>query len=347
VSPVKPPSKSPSKTRSAKPRREVSEGLHFDDVERLRAMVGAGDRFLILIEEELGVRLSAPGGGQIVIAAGDPQARDDAKRVLKGLYASLAHGLTCDEATVRAALRMRDGDDLPTQPDDGVIRVPRGASLIARTEGQRAYVRALKNEKAYDLIFGVGPAGTGKTLLAVAYGASMLVQRKFEKLIITRPAVEAGEKLGFLPGDLNEKVDPYLLPVWDALADTLGRAELERMRADGRIEVAPIAFMRGRTLNRAFVIVDEAQNTSRAQMQMVLTRLGEGSRMAVTGDPSQCDLLPRDPSGLPHALEILAETKGVAAIRFTRADVVRHDLVARIVAAYEDDLNKTGGARSS
>ncbi len=344
MTPVKPSSKS----RAAKPRREVSEGLHFDDVERLRGMVGAGDRFLILIEEELGVRLSAPGGGQIVIAAGDPQARDDAKRVLRGLYASLAHGLTCDEATVRAALRMRDGGDVPpSQPDDGVIRVPRGASLIARTEGQRAYVRALKNAKAYDLIFGVGPAGTGKTLLAVAYGASMLVQRKFEKLIITRPAVEAGEKLGFLPGDLNEKVDPYLLPVWDALADTLGRAELERMRADGRIEVAPIAFMRGRTLNRAFVIVDEAQNTSKAQMQMVLTRLGEGSRMAVTGDPSQCDLLPRDPSGLPHALDILAETKGVATIRFTRADVVRHDLVARIVAAYEDDLRDRGGARTS
>lgn len=344
MTPVKPSSKS----RAAKPRREVSEGLHFDDVERLRGMVGAGDRFLILIEEELGVRLSAPGGGQIVIAAGDPQARDDAKRVLRGLYASLAHGLTCDEATVRAALRMRDGGDVPpSQPDDGVIRVPRGASLIARTEGQRAYVRALKNAKAYDLIFGVGPAGTGKTLLAVAYGASMLVQRKFEKLIITRPAVEAGEKLGFLPGDLNEKVDPYLLPVWDALADTLGRAELERMRADGRIEVAPIAFMRGRTLNRAFVIVDEAQNTSNAQMQMVLTRLGEGSRMAVTGDPSQCDLLPRDPSGLPHALDILAETKGVATIRFTRADVVRHDLVARIVAAYEDDLRDRGGARTS
>ena len=342
MSPSKPP---PRTTRSAKPRREVSEGLHFDDVDRLRGMVGAGDRFLMIIEEELGVRLSAPGGGQVVIAAGEAQARDEARRVLKRLYASLEHGLTCDEAAVRAALRMQD-DAVSSTSDDGVIRVPRGSSLIARTEGQRTYIRALKNP-AYDLIFGVGPAGTGKTLLAVAYGASMLVQRQVEKLIITRPAVEAGEKLGFLPGDLNEKVDPYLLPVWDALADTLGRAELERMRADGRIEVAPIAFMRGRTLNRAFVIVDEAQNTSRAQMQMVLTRLGEGSRMAVTGDPSQCDLLPRDPSGLPHALDILAHTKGVAAIRFTRADVVRHDLVARIVEAYEEDVRRSGGARTS
>ena len=327
--------KTPPRNR-AKPRKEASESLYFDDAERLRGMAGAGDRFFLLIEQELGVRLSAPGGSQILISAGDTQARDDAKRVLKRLYASLEHGLTCDEAAVRAALRMSD-DEEGGREDDGVIRVPRGSSLIARTDGQRQYVRYLKNEKAYDLIFGVGPAGTGKTLLAVAYGASLLVQRKVEKLIITRPAVEAGEKLGYLPGDLTEKVDPYLLPVWDALGDTLGRAQVEKMREDGRIEVAPLAFMRGRTLNRAFIVVDEAQNTSRAQMQMVLTRLGEGSRMPVTGDPSQVDLNPRDPSGLPHALDILSGTKGVAITRFTRVDVVRHDLVARIVEAYEED----------
>lgn len=325
--------------RAAKPKRQASESLHLQDAERVRALAGAGDRFLIMIEEELDVRLSAPGGGQIIITSEAADARDEAKRVLKRLYASLEHGLTCDEAAVRAALRARDSEEAGAA-DDGVIRVPRGNSLIARTEGQRTYVRALKNEAQYDLVFGVGPAGTGKTLLAVAYGASLLVQRRVEKLIITRPAVEAGEKLGFLPGDLTEKVDPYLLPVWDALADTLGRSQLEKMREDGRIEVAPIAFMRGRTLNRAFVLVDEAQNTSRAQMQMVLTRLGEGSRMAVTGDPSQCDLHPRDPSGLPHALSILAKTRGVAIVRFDRGDVVRHDLVARIVAAYEEDANR-------
>lgn len=333
----------PARKRAAKPRKAASESLYFEDVERLRGMAGAGDRFFMIMEEDLGVSISAPGRGQVVITAEDNAARDEAKRVLKRLYASLEHGLTCDEAAVRAALRMHDDEQTPGQVDDGVIRVPRGSSLIARTEGQRAYVRSLKNEKAYDLIFGVGPAGTGKTLLAVAYGASMLVQRKVEKLIITRPAVEAGEKLGFLPGDLNEKVDPYLLPVWDALADTLGRSQLEKMREDGRIEVAPIAFMRGRTLNRAFVIVDEAQNTSRSQMQMVLTRLGEGSRMAVTGDPSQCDLSPRDPSGLPHALDILSGTKGVAITRFSRVDVVRHDLVARIVEAYEEDARRRTG----
>lgn len=328
-----------SRKRAAKPKRLASESLHLEDKDRVRALAGAGDRFLILIEEELGVRLSAPGGGQLIITSEDAAARDEAKRVLKRLYESLEHGLTCDEAAVRAALRSRDEEETGAA-DDGVIRVPRGSSLIARTEGQRTYVRALKNDAQYDLVFGVGPAGTGKTLLAVAYGASLLVQRRVEKLIITRPAVEAGEKLGFLPGDLTEKVDPYLLPVWDALADTLGRSQLEKMREDGRIEVAPIAFMRGRTLNRAFVIVDEAQNTSRAQMQMVLTRLGEGSRMAVTGDPSQCDLHPRDPSGLPHALSILAKTRGVAIVRFDRGDVVRHDLVARIVAAYEEDANR-------
>jgi len=339
-------SRPPARKRAAKPRKAASESLYFEDAERLRGMAGAGDRFFMIIEQDLGVSMSAPGRGQVVITAEDNAARDEAKRVLKRLYASLEHGLTCDEAAVRAALRMQDDDESVGSVDDGVIRVPRGSSLIARTEGQRAYVRSLKNEKAYDLIFGVGPAGTGKTLLAVAYGASMLVQRKVEKLIITRPAVEAGEKLGFLPGDLNEKVDPYLLPVWDALADTLGRNQLEKMREDGRIEVAPIAFMRGRTLNRAFVIVDEAQNTSRAQMQMVLTRLGEGSRMAVTGDPSQCDLGPRDPSGLPHALDILSSTKGVAITRFSRVDVVRHDLVARIVEAYEEDArHKTGSAQ--
>jgi phosphate starvation-inducible PhoH-like protein len=334
--------KSPSsRPRAAKPKKQAAETLHFEDAERLRAMCGAGDRFLVLIEEELGVRISAPGGGQIVITGADAAARGDARLVLRRLYQGLEHGLTCDEAMVRAALRLEDNGDAPI--DDGVIAVPRGASLMARTPAQREYVRALKSG-ANDLIFGVGPAGTGKTLLAVAFGAAELVGHRVEKLIITRPAVEAGEKLGFLPGDLTEKVDPYLLPVWDALSDTLGARQLERMREDGRIEVAPLAFMRGRTLNRAFIIVDEAQNTTRAQMRMVLTRLGEGSRMAVTGDPSQTDLGPREPSGLPHALDLLDATRGVAVCRFTRQDVVRHNLVARIVEAYEEDARKTGGA---
>ena len=189
-------------------------------------------------------------------------------------------------------------------------------------------------------MFGLGPAGTGKTFLAVAYGASLLLRGEVDRLIVTRPAVEAGERLGFLPGDLSEKVDPYLAPIWEALLDLVGAETLRRRRERGEIEVAPIAFMRGRTLSHAFVIVDEAQNTSRLQMKMVLTRLGEGARMAVTGDPSQVDLLnPRD-SGLSHAVGILEGVKGVGVARFEASDVVRHPMVERIVKAYDADAAK-------
>ena len=186
-------------------------------------------------------------------------------------------------------------------------------------------------------MFGVGPAGTGKTYLAVAYGASLLLRGEVDRLVVARPAVEAGERLGFLPGDLTEKVDPYLAPIWEALADLMGAEALRRRRDRGEIEVAPIAFMRGRTLSQAFVIVDEAQNASRLQMKMVLTRLGEGARMAVTGDPSQVDLINRADSGLAHAVSILEGVKGVAVSRFEASDVVRHPLVERIVKAYDAD----------
>jgi phosphate starvation-inducible PhoH-like protein len=194
---------------------------------------------------------------------------------------------------------------------------------------------------SHPLSFGLGPAGTGKTFLAVAHGAGMLLRGEVDRLIVTRPAVEAGEKLGFLPGDLNEKVDPYMAPVWEALTDIMGADQLRRRREKLEIEVAPIAFMRGRTLAHAFVIVDEAQNCSRLQMKMVLTRLGEGSRMVVTGDPTQIDLLnPRD-SGLAHAVSILEGVEGVSVSRFTAADVVRHPLVERIVRAYDADALQT------
>ena len=322
-----------SRSRAAKPRKDPVETLHFDDDDRVRLLAGSGDRHLILIEEELGVRLSAPGGGQIQISAAEPRLRLEAKRVLNRLYGRLEQQMTCDEADVRSVLHHDDAE--ANAADSSVIRVPRGASFMARTPKQAEYIRALNDTKGSDLIFGVGPAGTGKTLLAVAYGAAQLALKSIDRLIITRPAVEAGEKLGFLPGDLAEKVDPYLLPVWDALSDSLGRAQMEKQREDKRIEVAPLAFMRGRTLNRAFVIVDEAQNATRAQMRMVLTRLGEGSRMVVTGDPTQTDLDHRQPSGLPEALDILKGDKAVRMIRFDRRDVVRHDLVARIVDAYE------------
>jgi len=316
-------------------RRLPAETVHFDDAALVRALAGPGHENFAVLEAELGVRVEAPGGGQIQIMGEEARARIDASRVLHALYGRLSEGLAIDPPAVRAACRM--ADDPAGEAADAIIRVPRGASFAARTDGQAGYVRALKNALGYDMVFGVGPAGTGKTLLAVAYGAGQLAEGAVERLVITRPAVEAGERLGFLPGDLTEKIDPYLLPIWDALRDALGQRRADKYREEGRVEVAPLAFMRGRTLNRAFVIVDEAQNATIPQMRMVLTRLGEGSRMAVTGDPSQTDLRRGEPSGLAHALGILTEEPRIAIHRFTRSDVVRHGLVARIVHAYERD----------
>ena len=215
----------------------------------------------------------------------------------------------------------------------------RRGAITAKTAAQAAYLDMMSR---CELVFGIGPAGTGKTFLAVAHGASLLLRGEVDRLIVTRPAVEAGERLGFLPGDMNEKVDPYMAPVWEALTDILGAEQLRRRREKGEIEVAPIAFLRGRTLSHAFVIVDEAQNASRAQMKMVLTRLGEGARMVVTGDPTQIDLVnPRD-SGLAHAVGLLEGVKGIAVTRFSAEDVVRHPLVERIVRAYDADAAKRG-----
>jgi phosphate starvation-inducible PhoH-like protein len=220
---------------------------------------------------------------------------------------------------------------------------PRAAGrkqVTPKSVTQRRYLEAIDT---FDIVFGVGPAGTGKTYLAMAQAVGYLLAKRVTRIILARPAVEAGEKLGFLPGDLNEKVDPYMAPVWEALTDILGAEQLRRRREKGEIEVAPIAFLRGRTLSHAFVIVDEAQNASRAQMKMVLTRIGEGSRMAVTGDPTQIDLLNPADSGLAHAVSILEKVKGVGVIRFTAEDVVRHPLVERIVTAYDKDAARQQG----
>jgi phosphate starvation-inducible PhoH-like protein len=214
------------------------------------------------------------------------------------------------------------------------LTVGRRGPIAPKTAAQAGYIDLLQKK---DLVFGIGPAGTGKTFLAVAYGATLLLRGAVDRLVITRPAVEAGERLGFLPGDLKEKVDPYLAPIWSALDDILGPEAARRRRDNGDIEVAPLAFMRGRTLSHAYVIVDEAQNTTRLQMKMVLTRLGEGARMAVTGDPSQVDLInPRD-SGLAQAVRILENVEGVGVATFDAGDVVRHKLVERIVRAYDAD----------
>lgn len=307
-----------------------SEFLALNDSE-LRGVIGPQSRHIALIEDAFKVLVETPGGG--ISINGGARDRANAKSVIQTLIKRAEKGATVTEADVRAALgTVRGGGKNDSDPM--ALPVGKRGAIVPKTNAQARYLETLAR---CELSFGVGPAGTGKTFLAAAYGASLLRRGQVDRLVITRPAVEAGEKLGFLPGDLNEKVDPYLAPIWEALNDILGAEDVQRRRDKGEIEAAPIAFMRGRTLSHAFVIVDEAQNTSRLQMKMVLTRLGEGARMVVTGDPSQIDLLnPRD-SGLAHALRILRDVKGVGVLEFEAQDVVRHAMVERIVRAYDAD----------
>lgn len=306
----------------------------------LHAVIGPGSRHLALIEDAFKVLVETPGGG--VSINGSARDRTQAKRVIETLAARAQQGAEITEADVRTALgaaqtQPRAGQG-KTVADAPALPVGRRGAIAPKTAAQARYLEMLGR---CELTFGVGPAGTGKTFLAAAYGASLLRRGQVDRLVITRPAVEAGEKLGFLPGDLNEKVDPYLAPIWESLNDILGADDVRRRREKGEIEAAPIAFMRGRTLSHAFIIVDEAQNTSRLQMKMVLTRLGEGARMVVTGDPSQVDLLnPRD-SGLAHALRILKDVEGVGVQQFKAEDVVRHAMVERIVRAYDADAARS------
>jgi len=312
-----------------------SEFLALGD-KALRAVIGPSSRHIALIENALKVLVETPGGG--VSIHGATRDRAQAKRVVQTLADRADQGAEITEADVRAALgaavaapRAGQGQ---TVPDSVSLPVGRRGAIAPKTAAQARYLDTLGR---CELSFGVGPAGTGKTFLAAAYGASLLRRGQVDRLVVTRPAVEAGEKLGFLPGDLNEKVDPYLAPIWEALNDILGPDDVRRRRDKGEIEAAPIAFMRGRTLAHAFIIADEAQNLTRLQMKMVLTRLGEGARMVVTGDPSQIDLLnPRD-SGLAHALHILDGVEGVGVLKFEASDVVRHAMVERIVRAYDAD----------
>jgi len=296
----------------------------------LRAVTGPSSRHTALIEDAFHVLIESPGGG--VTLTGSTKDRADAKRAVLSLAERADAGVELSEADVRASLSL-SGQGKGGTGGQSLISGRRGP-IAPKTAAQAAYLDMLSR---CDLTFGVGPAGTGKTFLAAAYGATLLLKGQVDRLVITRPAVEAGERLGFLPGDLNEKVDPYLAPIWEALDQIIGADAVRRRRDKGEIEVAPLAFMRGRTLAHAFVIVDEAQNTSRLQMKMVLTRLGEGARMVVTGDPTQVDLLnPRD-SGLSHAIGLLDGVEGVGVTTFSADDVVRHALVARIVRAYDAD----------
>ena len=304
--------------------KKTSLTLEFSDNVFLAAIAGPHSKHLARLEQKLDVTIDMRGNLLEVGGA----ARQRAASILRALYARASTGESITLAEIDAEIRFTDqGRALAP----GAIKTSSSRAVKPRSPAQAAYLELMRS---CPLVFGIGPAGTGKTYLAAAFAAHMLHERRVERVILSRPALEAGERLGFLPGDLKEKIDPYLRPLYDALFDVLGE-QAARMMELGVIEVAPLAFMRGRTLSRAFVILDEAQNTTGAQMKMALTRLGEDSYMVVTGDPSQSDLPGSgEGSGLNEALSILKDVEGVGIARFAEADVVRHPLVARIVAAY-------------
>jgi phosphate starvation-inducible PhoH-like protein len=320
--------------------------LAFDDNRLASTLFGQYGQNLALIERRLGV--VADQRGNHVSVAGSREAVDQARRVLEGLYERLKHGDELVSGDVEGAIRQAIAQGSLFEYDRAEVRPSfeeinlRKRPVRARTPAQDAYIRALRR---HALVFGVGPAGTGKTWLAVAHAVQMFERKEADRIIISRPAVEAGERLGFLPGDMREKVDPYLRPIYDALYDLMDARIVERALETGEIEIAPLAFMRGRTLLNAAVILDEAQNTTSMQMKMFLTRLGENSRMIVTGDPSQVDLPPGQRSGLAEAIRLLRNVEGIEIITYTAEDIIRHELVARIVDAYDKERRKAARAR--
>lgn len=322
----------------------------FSDNSKLLDLCGPYDKNLAMIEE--GCDVTILRRGNFLAIHGKQEARTYAQQTIEKLYARLENELGISATDVSTALRMYE--NYTGHVDTSITKAQstsrhtdvsnrhdvRTAKRIIepRTPAQKQYIQALHTR---EMVFGVGPAGTGKTYLAVAAAVEMFEAGKVKKIILSRPAVEAGERLGFLPGDMKEKIDPYLRPLYDALYDVMPGAKIERYMEDGRIEVAPLAFMRGRTLSDAFVVLDEAQNTTQMQMKMFLTRLGEGSRMAINGDPSQIDLPRGVVSGMKEAIRVLRNIEEIGFARFTSNDVVRHHLVGKIIGAYESYTDST------
>ena len=311
-----------------------TESVEVGSVDKLARILGAFDENLNFLSKELGV--VAYVDGVKIRVEGERQGVELAAKVLKELVTLATDNEPIDKGRMAYCIELaKEGktEEIATLSGGVVAITARGKQIKCKTVGQKAYVDAIKKDT---VVFGVGPAGTGKTYLAVCMAVAAFKSRQVEKIILTRPAVEAGEKLGFLPGDLHEKVDPYLRPLYDALQELLGLETYVKLMERGAIEVAPLAYMRGRTLSNAFIILDEAQNTTKEQMKMFLTRMGEGSKMVVTGDVTQIDLDGKD-SGLVHATKVLENVDGISVCRLTAKDVVRHPLVMRIIRAYEKD----------
>jgi phosphate starvation-inducible PhoH-like protein len=311
---------------------QITITIEFSNNRLLPFLFGENNHYLEQLERQFRVDIQTRGGR--VQLSGEPEAIQSAQSVLRHCYSRLEKGLTLDlmefETAIRVATQSALGKHVTESQDEVIISTQRKV-ISARSAGQKAYLKQLQ---AHEMVFGIGPAGTGKTYLAVAMGVAMMLSGQVDRIILSRPAVEAGERLGFLPGDLREKIDPYLRPLYDALHDMLSGEQIAKRLSTGDIEIAPLAFMRGRTLSNAFVILDEAQNTTPEQMKMFLTRLGPRSRMAINGDLSQIDLPRGTPSGLREAVEVLEGVEGIAITRLDAQDVIRHPLVGRIVTAY-------------
>lgn len=314
------------------------EKIKVDNAEHLSRILGSFDENLTLIIRETHSVIFVDGDE--ICFSGDKSAVEIAKRVVEELLEIVASGETIDKARIIYLIELAKerGDFDYKSLMSGVIAITsRGKPIKCKTLGQKAYVDAIKNNT---ICFGVGPAGTGKTYLAVAMAVASFKAKEIEKIVLTRPAVEAGERLGFLPGDLQSKVDPYLRPLYDALQEMFGLETYQKLMEKGAIEIAPLAYMRGRTLNNSFIILDEAQNTTKEQMKMFLTRMGDGSKVIVTGDVTQIDLPEGKTSGLKHAIKVLEKVDDVAIMRLTHKDVVRHPLVMEIIKAYTLDEEK-------